>query len=506
MNRVFHLHLHLLYIEPTIWRKVQVPATFDLSNLHVLIQFLMSWQNGHLAEFEAKDGQRYSPFADTLNEDMWDDETAEVIDAELMELHEVFSRVGSTLLYRYDFGDNWEVVIKLEKITEARIDINYPYLVGGEMAGPPEDCGGAPGYENLVQIMADPHHPEYQSIQEWIGGEFDPKEFDIELAREQMDMISSGEAEIVGQLIELMPEGWENMDPEEFERIATPLMEQLRQSRKLADSEAMDIPAPDFDGLEQRAFESLTLEPFEDEHTLFQFDLPEELLEQSPMFHLMRLILNHLAQQGPIKLTATGNLPVKICKAFYEQVWSIEELTKAYYKKPRIETDYENLFTGRHTLQLAGLTKIRTGKLSLTKKGEKLLAQARHQELFQLCFQAFCEKFNWGCFDGYGENQIGQMGFAFTFYLLKRYGDEGLPPDFYAEKYINAFSHFLLYPPLDMFDRPMEQEGIQRAFITRNFYRNLPAWGFVEIIGRSHRFDENYTLKKTALLDALTKA
>ena len=219
----------------------------------------------------------------------------------------------------------------------------------------------------------------------------------------------------------------------------------------------------------------------------------------------MRLIMVHLKEHGPIKLTSTGNLPVKHCKEFYEQVWSIEELAKANFKKPRIETDYENLFIGRHTLQLAGLTKVRTGKLSLTQKGEKLLTQGRHQELFQLCLQAFCEKFNWGCFDGFGESPLGQMGFAFTLRLLKRYGEEDRPPGFYAQKYLDAFLQFFQSPVLNMYYQPLQPPAMQQAFITRNFYRNLPAWGLVEIIGSTHLFNGKFSVKKTALLDALIK-
>lgn len=38
---------------------------------------------------------------------------------------------------------------------------------------PPEDVGGVRGYEEFVQVMADPDHPENEDVREWFGGEYD---------------------------------------------------------------------------------------------------------------------------------------------------------------------------------------------------------------------------------------------------------------------------------------------------------------------------------------------
>ena len=49
--------------------------------------------------------------------------------------------------YTYDFGDCWEhrlTVIDVEPL------ISYPHYVGGERNGPPEDCGGIPGFYGLL--------------------------------------------------------------------------------------------------------------------------------------------------------------------------------------------------------------------------------------------------------------------------------------------------------------------------------------------------------------------
>ena len=43
-------------------------------------------------------------------------------------------------------------------------------------------AGGAWGYQHLLDILADPAHPERAEQIEWVGEEFDPDEFAVEIA------------------------------------------------------------------------------------------------------------------------------------------------------------------------------------------------------------------------------------------------------------------------------------------------------------------------------------
>jgi len=49
--------------------------------------------------------------------------------------------------------------------------------VVGEMKCPPEDCGGVWGYAEMLEILKQPDHEEYESNLEWLGDEFDPEYF-----------------------------------------------------------------------------------------------------------------------------------------------------------------------------------------------------------------------------------------------------------------------------------------------------------------------------------------
>jgi hypothetical protein len=82
--------------------------------------------------------------------------------------------------YQYDFGDSWEHSIKVVEVAAPSAATTYPRCVAGERACPPEDCGGAWGYAELVEALADPQHAQHEELLEWVGGSFDPAEFDVD--------------------------------------------------------------------------------------------------------------------------------------------------------------------------------------------------------------------------------------------------------------------------------------------------------------------------------------
>jgi hypothetical protein len=59
-----------------------------------------------------------------------------------IKLADLHFRINERFLYEYDFGDLWQHQVRIEKRLEIEASRSYPVCVGGQWAGPPEDCGG----------------------------------------------------------------------------------------------------------------------------------------------------------------------------------------------------------------------------------------------------------------------------------------------------------------------------------------------------------------------------
>lgn len=78
------------------------------------------------------------------------------------------SALGSSraMNYVYDFGDNWQHRIEVEKTLMADPRLKLPLCVGGANATPPDDCGGVYGYYDFVAAVSNPDHPEHAEMSE----------------------------------------------------------------------------------------------------------------------------------------------------------------------------------------------------------------------------------------------------------------------------------------------------------------------------------------------------
>lgn len=102
-----------------------------------------------------------------------------VIDERRYALSRIARHAKRKFVYEYDFGDSWEHEIVVEKILRPETGLKYPNCITGKRACPPEDVGGTWGYVTFLEAMSDPTHEEHDSYLEWIGGEFDPEEFNL---------------------------------------------------------------------------------------------------------------------------------------------------------------------------------------------------------------------------------------------------------------------------------------------------------------------------------------
>jgi hypothetical protein len=174
-NQVYQFKLTLDEISPPIWQRIQVPESYSFWDLHVAIQDAMGWTDSHLHQFEMINPKTGEELEIGIPDEEWEDQA---LAGWIVKIADYFTMKNTTALYIYDFGDNWEHTVKLEKILPRDEQVEYPICLEGERACPPEDCGGIPGYEDLLMTISDPDDEEYEDTIEWLGDDFDPEFFD----------------------------------------------------------------------------------------------------------------------------------------------------------------------------------------------------------------------------------------------------------------------------------------------------------------------------------------
>lgn len=167
---VYQLKVTLVGVAPPIWRRIRVPADVTLGQLHDVLQIVMGWTNSHLHEFHVGEDLVFGPP---------DPERGYPAGNELRTPLRRVAQRGDVFLYVYDFGDSWEHEIAVEEITSADAGSAIPTCIEGERRAPPEDCGGAGGYEHLLEVLANPEDEEHADMLKWVGGSFDAERFDL---------------------------------------------------------------------------------------------------------------------------------------------------------------------------------------------------------------------------------------------------------------------------------------------------------------------------------------
>lgn len=174
------LKVTLDLVEPPVTRVLLVPLELRLDRLHLTLQAAMGWHQAHLWCFEAIDTR-------------WSDEPGEdfgivTLDARKTSLADALGD-GSTLVYIYDFGDDWVHHLEVEGTEAPQEGVDYPVLVKAVGACPPEDIGGPPGYEEFRAVLADPDHEDHDEVREW-HGPFDPSDAEIEILTAQVKRLA----------------------------------------------------------------------------------------------------------------------------------------------------------------------------------------------------------------------------------------------------------------------------------------------------------------------------
>ena len=171
---VYQLKITLKGSRPSIWRKVLINPDLPLEDLHKIIQTTMGWTNSHLHQFW-KDRTNYYLEINDFGELPDNSKSCEYCKTKVSDL---LKKEKDKIEYEYDFGDSWNHVITLEKVLPFDDTEVYPVCIDGKRHCPPEDCGGLWGFYNMLEILKDPQHEEYEEYLEWLGEEFEPEYFD----------------------------------------------------------------------------------------------------------------------------------------------------------------------------------------------------------------------------------------------------------------------------------------------------------------------------------------
>jgi hypothetical protein len=169
---IYDLKITLLGIEPPIWRRIQVPSTLLLCCLHDAFQAVMGWTDSHLHQFE-QDGRYWGvPQTDEFGD-------LELLDETKVPVGKLLLAEGDSLVYLYDFGDNWRHEVLLEKIVPVDGPPPKPICLAGERRCPPEDVGGPSGYQEFLEVIFEPGHEEFEHYRQWAGDPVHAEEFDV---------------------------------------------------------------------------------------------------------------------------------------------------------------------------------------------------------------------------------------------------------------------------------------------------------------------------------------
>ncbi len=140
----------LKHTKPPVWRRLDLDSSLMLDELHAVLQAAFGFTDSHLHRFAV--GPSVYDDDSALYLCRWDVEDGETdgVDEREVRLDELLAEPGDGLLYTYDFGDDWEIALELEKVLERDDTARRARCVDGRRGGPPEDCGGHWGFEELV--------------------------------------------------------------------------------------------------------------------------------------------------------------------------------------------------------------------------------------------------------------------------------------------------------------------------------------------------------------------
>jgi len=194
----------------------------------------------------------------------------------------------------------------------------------------------------------------------------------------------------------------------------------------------------DFHGLSPSQMHRLLHYPF-DSADVVQFSETVTGDPPSQLLTLVEQIARAAGDQG-LKATAKGNLPQKFCREAARDFYrNLPEDDIHHAIRVNKEQDFAELNVTRIVLELGGLLRKSKGRFLLTRKFRRLANGPESTGLYPALLRTYCMDFNWAYQDRYEEAGFLQQSFAFTLYLLARYGEDWRSSSFYTDCFLQAF-------------------------------------------------------------------
>jgi len=170
-ERTFSLRLSVVGCQPRIWRRLLVRESMWLSRLHDSIQILFDWFDYQTHAFNLDDLHFGNPLKhEALS--IEDDRDVSLADLDLEH--------RARFTYDYNFGEGWQIEVKVEKSGVLEKGAVYPLCLAGERAGPPEDCGGLEAFQDMLACIKEPETDLGREWLEWLGPDYRPDACDVE--------------------------------------------------------------------------------------------------------------------------------------------------------------------------------------------------------------------------------------------------------------------------------------------------------------------------------------
>ncbi|MCP1143688.1 plasmid pRiA4b ORF-3 family protein [Lysinibacillus endophyticus] len=126
---IFQFKITLKDSKPPIWRRFEVKDTMTFYDLHKIIQIGFDWMDSHLHGFDVRKSNGYQIHLGNRIGPILDDDFGFSrcdYDEEVVQLKDIFKKEKDRVLYTYDYGDDWEHEILLEKILPTDKKAFYP--------------------------------------------------------------------------------------------------------------------------------------------------------------------------------------------------------------------------------------------------------------------------------------------------------------------------------------------------------------------------------------------